>query len=438
MPAGVSADVRELAGLDAAGLAALVREGRVTAVEVARAHLARIIAADCRVGALTAVDRERVLAEAHGVDARPDRFALPLAGVPVAIGDDVDVAGFPTRYGCAASSSAPARRDDELVKRLRAAGAVVVGKARTPGPAAWGFAHDPVSSAPGPGGCGGAAAVAAGMAALAVGTDGGGAIRMSAAYLGLVGLKPGVGVVSPTAAERRWCGLSEPGPIARTADDATLMLEALSGRRIGDLAAVGLPNRVAVSLHHPWPVGRLRPAQHDAVRKAVRRFAECRIRTVAAEPPYPSTLVLRWLRRWQAGVARDVEALGIDPRGLEPHPAAVVRKGRRVLRRGIPEPDTAFRDRFVGWLDEGGNDLLVLPAVAGPAVPADELAGRGYLSALVISASRAPYTQAWNVAGLPALVVPVRWGVSRVPVQLVGRPGSEPLLLATAARLERD
>ena len=101
-----------------------MRAGTTTRVEVARAHLARVAARDGELGAFEAVDAERVLAEAAGVDARPDRFALPLAGVPVAVKDNVPVAGHPTRYGSVAASTAPARRDDELVKRLRRAGAV--------------------------------------------------------------------------------------------------------------------------------------------------------------------------------------------------------------------------------------------------------------------------------------------------------------------------
>ena len=148
-----------------------MRAGTTTAVEVARAHLARVAARDGELGAFEAVDAERVLAEAAGVDARPDRFALPLAGVPVAVKDNVPVAGHPTRHGSVAASTAPARRDDELVKRLRRAGAVVVGKTRMPELAVWGFTQsalgvtrNPLNPERDPGGSSGgsAAAVAAG------------------------------------------------------------------------------------------------------------------------------------------------------------------------------------------------------------------------------------------------------------------------------------
>ncbi|MHA6796334.1 amidase [Pseudonocardia bannensis] len=444
MASKVSADPGRLTGLSAVELAGRVRDGRISAVEIARAHLARIAERDRVIGAFQAVDPPRVLAEAAGVDARPDRFALPLAGVPVAIKDNVDVSGFPTRHGSAATSDVPARRDDELVRRLRGAGAVVIGKTRMPELAIWGFTdsalgttRNPLDEGLDPGGSSGgsAAAVADGMAALALGTDGGGSIRMPAAYCGLVGLKPGAGTVPlPGGADEHWCGLSVAGPIARTAADAAIMFEVLSGRAPAEPSP---PARIAMSLRSPSPIARLQPVYRDAVRKAARLLAERGVRMVADDPPYPLALISRWTRRWHAGVALDVAELGLDRRGVERRTAVIARKGRRVLRFGGPRPGVAdaWRQRVVSWMDEGGHDLLLLPAVAGPPVAAGALAGRGYLSTLLVSASRIPYTQAWNLAGLPAIVVPVRWGAARVPVQLVGRPDSEALLLATAAAL---
>ena len=194
----------DLTALSAVAIAARVRDGRSCATDVARAHLSRIAARDPDIGAFQAHDPQRVLAEAGAVDSRADRFALPLAGVPVAVKDDIDVAGYPTRRGASATSAEPARRDDELVKRVRAAGGVIVGKTRMPELGAWGFTHsalgtthNPLDETLDPGGSSGgsAAAVAAGMAALAIGTDGGGSVRIPAAYCGLVGLKPGSGVL---------------------------------------------------------------------------------------------------------------------------------------------------------------------------------------------------------------------------------------------------
>jgi amidase len=441
------------AELPATLLAARVRSGATTAVDVARAHLGRIAAGDPVLGAFEASDAERVLAEAGGVDARPDRFALPLAGVPVAIKDNVAVAGYATRHGSAATPTSPARRDDELVKRLRRAGAVVVGKTRMPELAVWGFTQsalgstrNPLDRARDPGGSSGgsAAAVAGGMAAVALGTDGGGSIRIPAAYCGLVGLKPGTGAVPlPGGASEHWYGLSAVGPLARTAADAAVLFAVLAGRDpAAALRAVedGGPAtpQVAVSLRSPSPVAELRAANRLATVGAAVLLRADGARLAAADPPYPRSLASHWSVRWQAGVAREVADLGLDVADLEPRTAAIVRQGRRLLRLGGPRPATAaaWRRRFLAWLDAGRHDVLLTPAVAGPPVDAGAMRHRGYLATLLLSAARVPFTQAWNLAGLPAAVVPVRVSGRSVGVQLVGRPGAELALLAIAARLE--
>jgi amidase len=435
-------------------LAAQVRSGATSAVAVARAHLARIAARDGVLGAFAASDAQRVLAEAGGVDARPDRFALPLAGVPVAVADDIAVAGYATRHGSAATPPTPARRDDELVKRLRRAGAVVVGTTRTSELGVWGFTHSALGTTRNPrdpsrdpgGSCGGsAAAVAAGMAALGVGTDGGGSVRVAAAYCALVGLKPGTGVVPlPGGAPEHWFGLGAVGPLARTAADAAVLFAVLAGRdpaaalRAVDEVARAGDLRVAVSLRSPSPVADLRAPNRLATVGAAGLLRAEGARSVAADPPYPRTLAAHWSTRWQAGVAREAAELGLDLRAVEPRTAIVVRQGARVLRRGGPRPAAAvaWRDRFLAWLDAGHHDVLLSPAVAGPPVAAGAMRRRGYLATLLHAASRMPYTQAWNLAGLPAAVVPVRVGGRPVGVQVVGRPGDELALLAIAARLE--
>ena len=433
-------------------IAERVRAGTTTAVEVARAHRARVAARAGERGAFAAVDADGVLAAAAGVAARPDRFALPLAGVPVAVKDNVPVSGHPTRHGSAATSTAPARRDDELVKRLRRAGAVVVGKTRMPELAAWGFTQsalgvtrNPRNPERDPGGSSGgsAAAVAAGMAAIALGTDGGGSIRVPAAYCGLVGLKPGAGAVPlPGGADEHWFGLTAAGPLARTAADAAVMFAVLAGR---DAAAArqsveaGPPlGRVAVSLRSPSPLAELSAENRIATVGAAVLLRAGGAVLAAADPPYSGVTASHWSVRWQAGVAREAADLGLDLEAVEPRTATVVRHGRGVLRLGGPRPGTAaaWRDRVLGWLDAGGHDVLLTPAVAGPPVRAGAMRHRGYLSTTLVSAARVPYTQAWNLAGLPAVVLPVRVSGRAVGVQLVGRPGDELALLATAARIE--
>jgi amidase len=145
-----------------------------------------------------------------------------------------------------------------------------------------------------------------------------------------------------------------------------------------------------------------------------------------------------WSVRWQAGVAREAADLDLDLDLVEPRTATVVRHGRGVLRLGGPRPATAaaWRERVLAWFDAGRHDVLLTPAVAGPPVRAGAMRHRGYLSTMLTSAARVPYTQAWNLAGLPAVVVPVLVSGRAVAVQLVGRPGDELALLTTAARIE--
>jgi amidase len=180
-----------LTGMRAVDIARAVRERTVTPEEVIRAHLDRITAADPLIRAFQAVRADGALADAEALGRRDDLGSLPLAGVPVAVKDNIDVAGLPTRHGSAATAAAPASHDDELVRRLRQAGCIPIGKTKMPELAIWPFTEPAAFSAtrnpwdlsrtPGGSTGGGAAAVAAGMAALALGSDGGGSIRIPAA-----------------------------------------------------------------------------------------------------------------------------------------------------------------------------------------------------------------------------------------------------------------
>jgi amidase len=171
----------------ATALAADVRAGALSPVDTVRAALDRIAALDGRVGAFQLVRAERALDEAATLARRPDLGALPLAGVPVAIKDNVAVAGEPMRVGTAATRDVPSAEDHEVVARLRAAGAVVVGLTRVPELCIWPFSDGPLGTArnpwkldrtPGGSSGGSAAAVAAGMVPIALGNDGLGSVRI--------------------------------------------------------------------------------------------------------------------------------------------------------------------------------------------------------------------------------------------------------------------
>jgi amidase len=217
------------------------------------------------------------------------------------------------------------------------------------------------------------------------------------------------------------------------------MLGVLAGTTV-DLDRPG-PARVALSLRVPSPITRLHRDQRAAAVGAAARLraGPGGAEVALADPPYPRRLVNQYVRRWHAGVAQDAEALGVDLSAVEPRTAAVVRKGRRVLRLTRPRAaaPAAWRERMLGWMDTGGYNLVVCPAVAGPPVRAGAMAGRRYRRTFLTSARRVPCTQAWNLAGLPAVVAPVLVDGRPVGVQLVGRPGAEAALLAAAERLER-
>src|SRR6476619_284494 len=219
--------------------------GRVTSVELVRQSLAAIEASQPTLNAFRVVLRKQALADAARADRRRAAGQQgPLLGIPIAVKDDVDVAGVPTMFG-AAGRVHLAAADAEVVRRLRTAGAVIVGKTNTcelgqwpftSGPA-FGHTRNPWSSEHTPGGSSGgsAAAVAAGLVAAAIGSDGAGSVRIPAAWTHLVGIKPQRGRISTWPDPEAFNGLTVVGPLARTVADAALLLDVLTGNVDGDL-----------------------------------------------------------------------------------------------------------------------------------------------------------------------------------------------------------
>ena len=426
-------------------IARAVRERRLSPVAVIRAHLARIDEADPQLHAFQEVRREGALADAAELAQRPDLGDLPLAGVPVAIKDNTDVAGLPTRQGSAATPAGPAERDDELVRRLRAAGAIPVGKTQQPELAVWPVTEpeafpasrnpwDP-SRTPGGSSGGGAAAVAAGMAALALGSDGGGSLRVPAACCGLVGVKPAPGRV-PVAggASEHWYGLTSFGPMARSAADAAVALAVLAGD--GDPAPVPPPAgplRIAVSARHPMPGARTAPAVRAALAGASELLRDAGHTMIGARPPFPATLGPRFSRRYLAGIAQD--AAGLPASALEARTRAMASLGQRVARGITPASADPFAARAADWL--GGYDALITPVIARPPVPVGTWAGRHWTRA-TLGVGNWLLTTPWNLAGLPAASVP--FGTDQglpLAVQIIAPPGGERTVLALAAQIEQ-
>ncbi|MER5820724.1 amidase family protein, partial [Streptomyces californicus] len=225
--------------------ARLLAEGATTSTALVADALARIEATQPTLNAFRHLRAEAALVEAAEADRRlAAGERLPLLGVPVAVKDDTDVAGLPTHFGCAGERP-PATADSEAVRRLRAAGAVVVGKTNscelgqwpfTEGPG-FGATRNPWNTAHTPGGSSGgsAAAVAAGLVPAALGSDGAGSVRIPAAWTHLVGIKPQRGRVSVHPHSDAFQGLTVNGPLARTVADAALLLDAAAGPHPQDL-----------------------------------------------------------------------------------------------------------------------------------------------------------------------------------------------------------
>src|SRR3954452_5775089 len=218
-------------GAPAKQISRAVRRGDVSATQVVADTIEQIAISDPSLDAFRVVRAGEAIAEAEKVDDQEDLANLPLAGVPVAVKENTPVAGLPTWHGSAAARSAVAEEDHEVVRRLRGAGAVVVGVTRMPEMGLWGVTDDangptrnPWDRDRTPGGSSGgaAAAVAAGLVPIAQGNDGLGSIRIPAACCGLVGLKPGRGVVPCDLGVDNWFGLTEQGVLTTTVADAAL------------------------------------------------------------------------------------------------------------------------------------------------------------------------------------------------------------------------
>ncbi|MFE9021159.1 amidase [Streptomyces sp. NPDC007808] len=431
-------------GRTAVEIAAAVREKQATPREVVAEHLARIERLDGGVGAFRLVRGEAALAEADEVGSRPDLAELPLAGVPVAVKDNLAVRGESNRVGSTATSDAPAGQDHVTVARLRAAGAVVVGLTNVPELCVFGTtegvhgtARNPWDTSRTAGGSSGgsAAAVAAGMVPIALGNDGMGSLRIPAANCGLVTIKPGTGVVPAGVSDGDWFGMSENGPLATTVGDARLMLSVLTGTEVALPKAPGTL-RIAVSLRSPLAGVTISRPYAAAVREAAGLLIRAGHQVRRADPPYPVSLGVTALTHWTAGTA--VDARGLDPRRLARRTRVHASVGRRFVARAQGGASReALRRRLEPFFAE--YDVLLTPALARRSPRSEPWHERGWLRNIITNTNYSPLTPPWNLTGWPAMSVPFGHLPSGAPcaVQLVGRPGAEAQLLALAERIEQ-
>lgn len=437
----------ETAVKTAAEIAAAVRTGTRTARDAVEAALKRIENTDAAFSAYREVRVFAALREADAVDARPDRADLPLAGVPVAIKDNVPVAGEAMLIGSAATDPTPQTTDHEVVRRLRAAGAVVVGLTRTPELCAFAttdsddaITRNPWDRSRTPGGSSGgaAAAVASGTVAIAHGNDGLGSIRIPAACCGLVGIKPGAGVVPSDLGNGSWCGMAENGSLATTVEDTALMLAVLAGDPA--LADVRIPARlrIAVSTRVPGTGIPLNRHWAAATRETGDLLAGAGHAVAQADPRYGQTLPLSEIARWSAGTERDAQLVR-DRSALQVRTRRHAALGRRLQSIGLPREKgrAKWQHRAEGFFAD--HDVLVTPALARPPLAAKSWSRRGWLANLWWSGWYAPFAGPWNLAGWPAMSVPAGLDPDGLPlgVQLVAKPGGEAMLLGVAAALEQ-
>jgi amidase len=435
-------------GLPAIEIARLVRSGEVTAVDVVRAHLAHIDAVDARIGAFRVLRRDAALAEAHAIDTALTRFALPLAGVPIAVKDNVAVAGEICTDGSPACTRGPETRDHPVVARLRKAGAIVVGITRAPelclyaatdGPGA--VSRNPWDTALSPAGSSGgsAAAVASGSVPLAHGNDGMGSLRLPAAACGLVTLKPGRGVVPAEIGADSWSGMAENGALATTVADLAVAHAVLAGEEPAPLVAPDRPLRIGLSTRSPVPGVRADAATRAAVDAVVATLTAAGHTVIRKDPPITPGVAAGAMTRWMIGAENDAEHLGVDRAALQPRSRTHARIGRMVRAARLVRPATGerFRERMVGFFDD--VDVLLSPVTTGPPLAARPWHERSFLANITANARWAPWTPAWNLAGLPALVLPAGSRPDGLPVavQFVGPPGAEGRLLWLAGELER-
>lgn len=434
------------------------------AVELLESTLERI-EAQPSLNAFRLLSPEAARAEAIEADRRlAAGERLPLLGVPVAIKDDMDLAGEPTAFGCAGEFD-PCREDGEVARRLRAAGAVIVGKTNTPEIGQWPFTEGPafgatrnpwsVDHSPGGSSGGSAAAVAAGLLPAAVGSDGAGSIRIPAAWTHLVGLKPQRGRVSTWPAPESFNGLTSYGPLARSVGDAALLLDVLTGNVAGDLHCPPKPRepfalaasrdpgrlRIALSVNVPFSgsPAQLDPVVQKAVEGVARDLEALGHGIEQVDVPYGLALGASIMPRSMVGI-RDWARRAPDRSQLDRRTHHAARLGR-ALRPLLAPAHLAEKlaRRRVGSVFRR-FDVVLAPTTAQPPLPIGACDGLGSWRTDKRIVAACPYAWPWNVLGWPGLNVPAGFTPAGLPLgaQLLGPAHSEALLLALGAQLEAE
>ncbi len=457
---------RRYRGLTGKRAARLVADGRVSPVHLVEHALAMAREAEARINAYVRLLEDDALRAAgeREAEARAGRTRGPLHGVPIAVKDNFYLAGHPVSRGSRTASDAPATENAPMIERVLAAGAVIVGKTTMP-EFGWkgtgsspltGITRNPWDPSRNPGGSssGSAATVASGAVPIALGSDAGGSIRIPAAFCGVVGIKPTLGRIPV------WPGtvtesLSHVGPLARSVEDATLVVAATAGPEPRDPLSYG--------------------ASDTAPRDALGRLRAGTLRVAIVDEPFGvapedgvaavfADAIARLRERFPAAweetdldmaLPRGVfETLWVTGRGFGFADVIAARGGEMdpgLVRCGTLARDYALSD-FLSAMDDRRKlnaglasmleawDVLVMPTMPLTAFAAeDEVPPGGEVGAPLPWVTWTPYTYPFNLSGQPAVSIPCGFDEGRLPVglQIVAKWGADRLALSVARSFER-
>ena len=454
----------DLAWTPATTLADMIRKKKVSPVEVVAATLTRIEKLNPRLNAYVTVLADEAAARAKAAERALTRRSAtlgPLHGVPYSVKDLVVTRGVRTTFGTLLYRDNVPTEDAPIVARMTAAGGIMIGKTNTPTFGWIGATHNLVfgitrnpwnlERTPGGSSGGASAAVAAGLAPLAVGTDGGGSIRIPASFAGIFGHKPSYGRIPLHPVSGAW-SLSHVGPMTRTVADAALMMNVCAGpderdqyslpaERVDYLKAIkgsikGLRVAYADDLGFADAVD---PEVRATCAKAARAFRElgCRVETV--EPAWPSPQDA-WKQIFCGGIATRMAPFRDRRSEIEPGLLD-------IITETLAEPPTryvqAWFDRLAWWQHPRmlfeTYDLLLTPTVACPPFEADG-EGPGKVDGREVDRyGWIPYTYPFNATGQPACSIPAGFSRAGLPIglQIVGRRFADVTVLRAAAAFER-
>lgn len=463
---------QEICNMDALSIAKAVREKRLSPIDVVEASLARMDALEPRLHAFCTPTPELARARAKELerDIAAGKDVGPLAGVPIGIKDLISTKGIATTSGSIAYRDFVPDEDDVVVERLVAAGAVILGKTNVPEFGYSGVGHNPIfettrnpwnlDMTPGGSSAGSGAAVASGMCPFAIGSDGGGSVRIPAAHCGLYGLKASMGRVPlyPGTKDERYPGISSweslehIGPISRTVADSALMMSVIAGSDPRDRHSLpeasfnwmscleGDLKGLRVAYSPDWGYAPVDPRVRKIVDEAVRVFEQdlgCIVEE--AHPGWDDPYNAFW-----GIVAAESDLKGLRKMAdqyeaeMTPHLIEFIRRdwtaeeltGALMTRKAVNNKMWRFMQKF---------DLLLTPTLAVPPFPVN-IQGPEKIDGHIVAPFRwLAFTFPLNLTGQPAASVPAGWTDDGLPVglQIIGRHLDDPMVLRASAAFEK-